>query len=170
MSNAKTPTELSTIHSATTTVWPTRKTGVPSSACQAFAPGGSSATSGHTAIDVAMPRAWSSDTACAKTCDAASKTGADERADLLLRAAARIRETKHDWNAVLVLERLKKELKPLVPAPGRGRGYGLVVWHLGAGKTAVQMRLNADGSVVVFTGVPDQGAGAFTVCQAVVGE
>jgi CO/xanthine dehydrogenase Mo-binding subunit len=72
-----------------------------------------------------------------------------------------------DANAVMVLERLKQELKPLVPAPGRGRGYGLVVWHLGAGKTAVQMRLNADGSVVVFTGVPDQGAGAFTVVRRV---
>jgi 1-pyrroline-5-carboxylate dehydrogenase len=32
------------------------------------------------------------------------KTSAQERADLLLRAAARIRETKDDWNAVLVLE------------------------------------------------------------------
>ena len=32
------------------------------------------------------------------------KTSAAERADLLFRAAARIRETKDDWNAVLVLE------------------------------------------------------------------
>ncbi|MDQ6942413.1 MAG: L-glutamate gamma-semialdehyde dehydrogenase [Candidatus Eremiobacteraeota bacterium] len=32
------------------------------------------------------------------------KTGAAERADLLFRAAARIRDTKDDWNAVLVLE------------------------------------------------------------------
>ncbi|HWT06775.1 MAG TPA: aldehyde dehydrogenase family protein, partial [Xanthomonadales bacterium] len=32
------------------------------------------------------------------------KTSAQERADLLFRAAARIRETKDDWNAVLVLE------------------------------------------------------------------
>jgi 1-pyrroline-5-carboxylate dehydrogenase len=32
------------------------------------------------------------------------KTGAAERAELLFRAAARIRETKDDWNAVLVLE------------------------------------------------------------------
>ncbi|MEA2785169.1 MAG: 1-pyrroline-5-carboxylate dehydrogenase [Candidatus Eremiobacteraeota bacterium] len=32
------------------------------------------------------------------------KTAAAERADLLFRAAARIRETKDDWNAVLVLE------------------------------------------------------------------
>ena len=32
------------------------------------------------------------------------KTGAAERADLLFRAAARVRETKDDWNAVLVLE------------------------------------------------------------------
>jgi 1-pyrroline-5-carboxylate dehydrogenase len=32
------------------------------------------------------------------------KTSAAERADLLFRAAARVRETKDDWNAVLVLE------------------------------------------------------------------
>ncbi len=32
------------------------------------------------------------------------RTTAEERADLLFRAAARIRETKDDWNAVLVLE------------------------------------------------------------------
>jgi 1-pyrroline-5-carboxylate dehydrogenase len=32
------------------------------------------------------------------------RTSAEERADLLFRAAARIRETKDDWNAVLVLE------------------------------------------------------------------
>ena len=38
-------------------------TGVPSSDCQPRAPGGSSATSGHTADAVAIPRAWSSATA-----------------------------------------------------------------------------------------------------------
>ncbi|HEV3141512.1 MAG TPA: aldehyde dehydrogenase family protein, partial [Vicinamibacterales bacterium] len=32
------------------------------------------------------------------------KTGAEERADLLFRAAERIRQTKDDWNALLVLE------------------------------------------------------------------
>ena len=32
------------------------------------------------------------------------RTSAEERADFLLRAAARIRETKDDWNALLVLE------------------------------------------------------------------
>jgi 1-pyrroline-5-carboxylate dehydrogenase len=32
------------------------------------------------------------------------KTSVEERADLLFRAAARIRETKDDWNAILVLE------------------------------------------------------------------
>ena len=32
------------------------------------------------------------------------KTGAEERAALLFRAAARIRETKDDWNALLILE------------------------------------------------------------------
>lgn len=32
------------------------------------------------------------------------RTSAEERADLLVRAAARIRETKDDWNAILVLE------------------------------------------------------------------
>ena len=31
-------------------------------------------------------------------------TGAEERADFLFRAAARIRETKDDWNALLVYE------------------------------------------------------------------
>jgi 1-pyrroline-5-carboxylate dehydrogenase len=32
------------------------------------------------------------------------RTGAEERADLLFRAAQRVRETKDDWNALLVLE------------------------------------------------------------------
>jgi putative selenate reductase molybdopterin-binding subunit len=68
-------------------------------------------------------------------------------------------------NAELVLQRLKRELGPL--APGHGRGIGLVVWHLGSGKTAVKMRLSADGSVDVMVGVPDQGAGAYTVVRRV---
>jgi len=36
--------------------------------------------------------------------DSWKKTAAQERADLLFRAAARIRENKDDWNAILVLE------------------------------------------------------------------
>ena len=55
------------------------------------------------------------------------------------------------------------------PLPhGHGRGIGYCVRHVGRGKTSVTLEVAADGRVVVQTGVPDQGGGAYTMIQRVV--
>jgi CO/xanthine dehydrogenase Mo-binding subunit len=51
--------------------------------------------------------------------------------------------------------------------PGHGRGMSFTCRHMGGGKTAVRMRLAADGIVSVVSAIPDQGAGVGTVVQRV---
>jgi len=51
--------------------------------------------------------------------------------------------------------------------PGRGKGVSLGVRHIGAGASAVQVQLAADGTVEVVTGVVEQGVGTYTVLQRV---
>jgi CO/xanthine dehydrogenase Mo-binding subunit len=42
------------------------------------------------------------------------------------------------------------------------------VRHVGRGKTSLELTLEKDGNVVVHTGAPDQGGGAYTMIQRVV--
>lgn len=70
--------------------------------------------------------------------------------------------------AIEVLDRLERESDWHAARPaGRGRGVALGVRHIGAGATAVQVRLTEDGTVEVVTGVVDQGAGAYTLLRRV---
>ncbi|HXP93286.1 MAG TPA: xanthine dehydrogenase family protein molybdopterin-binding subunit [Candidatus Binatia bacterium] len=66
-----------------------------------------------------------------------------------------------------VLEQLARESARTALPPGRARGVSLVCTHTGGGKTAVRMRLSADGGVEIVLGVPDQGAGVFTAVRRV---
>jgi CO/xanthine dehydrogenase Mo-binding subunit len=79
----------------------------------------------------------------------------------------RFRESR----AVDVLERLRDAvgwglIKEPLP-PGRGRGLSVGVRHVGGGATSLLMRLREDGRIEVFTAMPDQGTGAYTVVQRV---
>jgi CO/xanthine dehydrogenase Mo-binding subunit len=77
-------------------------------------------------------------------------------------------ERVHRARAVEVLDALARESNWGTPLPdGRGRGVSLGVRHIGAGATAVVMRLLPDGEVEVVTGVADQGGGAYTVLRRV---
>lgn len=77
-------------------------------------------------------------------------------------------EKIRDANATLVLETLKRESKWGAPVrAGHGRGLALVAWHLGSGKASVKMRLAADGTVEIVTGMPEQGGGAHTIAQRI---
>jgi CO/xanthine dehydrogenase Mo-binding subunit len=60
-----------------------------------------------------------------------------------------------------VLEALERAMPCDVsrPAPNRGRGYAFTCRDAGPGKTALRLQLNADGTLDLITGVPDQGAG-----------
>ena len=70
--------------------------------------------------------------------------------------------------ALEVLDALERESDWHEPLPaGRGRGVALGVRHIGAGATAVQVRLAEDGTVEVVTGVVEQGVGTYTVLQRV---
>jgi CO/xanthine dehydrogenase Mo-binding subunit len=55
---------------------------------------------------------------------------------------------------------------PLVADHGRGMALG--VRHVGRGKTTLELTLDADGGVLVRTGVTDQGGGAHTMIGRVV--
>jgi carbon-monoxide dehydrogenase large subunit len=68
-----------------------------------------------------------------------------------------------------VLETLRAETRwgqqPL--PPHRGRGISLFARHIGSGKTSVTLRLRADATIEVVTGLPDQGAGSHTLIRRV---
>jgi CO/xanthine dehydrogenase Mo-binding subunit len=77
-------------------------------------------------------------------------------------------EVVHHPRGLEVLEALRRESDHGSALPrGRGRGFALFCRHTGGGKTSLRMRLSADGSIDILTGVPDQGAGAHTVVQRV---
>jgi CO/xanthine dehydrogenase Mo-binding subunit len=69
---------------------------------------------------------------------------------------------------VAVLERLRRESAygSAMPA-GRARGISLVCRHTGSGKTSLKMRLEADGTIYVTIGTPEQGGGQLTVAHRV---
>ncbi len=75
----------------------------------------------------------------------------------------------HESEAPRVLATLRGESRwNTAPARGRGRAVSLGVRHVGRGTTSMRLVLEADGGVVVRTGVTDQGAGAHTMIQRVV--
>jgi CO/xanthine dehydrogenase Mo-binding subunit len=78
-------------------------------------------------------------------------------------------ELVHHPRGIEVLEAVRRESRYGQPLPpGRGLGIALFCRHTGGGKTSLRLRLSADGSLDVVTGVPDQGAGMHTVVQRVV--
>jgi CO/xanthine dehydrogenase Mo-binding subunit len=77
-------------------------------------------------------------------------------------------ETIHHPMAYEVLQTLQRSCVPLASGSGAGRGFSIVCAHTGSGKTAVRMRLRADGSIEVILGAVDQGAGLATVVRRVV--
>ncbi|HEY6960080.1 MAG TPA: xanthine dehydrogenase family protein molybdopterin-binding subunit [Candidatus Limnocylindria bacterium] len=77
----------------------------------------------------------------------------------------------HDSEASRVLSTFRGEMRWGTALPkGRGRGMAFGVRHVGRGKTSLELRLEADGSVTVRTGVTDQGGGAMTMIQRVVAQ
>jgi CO/xanthine dehydrogenase Mo-binding subunit len=69
---------------------------------------------------------------------------------------------------VAVLEALKRDLAARPVPPGAGRGYAFVCRHTGGGKTAIDVSLDASGTISVVCGVPDQGAGIFTAVRRII--
>ena len=75
----------------------------------------------------------------------------------------------HASEAPRVLATLRTASKWGTPvAKDHGRGVALGVRHVGRGKTSLELAIDADGSVLVRTGVTDQGGGAHTMIQRVV--
>ena len=67
-----------------------------------------------------------------------------------------------------VLEALQREVGRLgEPGSANARGVSLVCSHTGGGNTAVRMGLDVRGRITVTVGVPDQGAGTWTLVQRV---
>lgn len=67
-----------------------------------------------------------------------------------------------------VLEALQREVGRLgVSGNANVRGVSLTCSHTGGGNTSVRMGLNGRGGITITVGVPDQGAGAWTMVQRV---
>jgi CO/xanthine dehydrogenase Mo-binding subunit len=79
-------------------------------------------------------------------------------------------EPMHHPRGREVLEVLRRESRwdETTMRAGRGRGIGFTCRHTGGGKTNVRLRLAADGSIAVISGVPDQGSGSATMMNRVV--
>jgi CO/xanthine dehydrogenase Mo-binding subunit len=69
---------------------------------------------------------------------------------------------------VAVLDALKGDLAARPVPAGAGRGFALVCRHTGGGKTAIDLTLDASGTIAIVCGVPDQGAGVFTAVRRIV--
>ncbi len=67
-----------------------------------------------------------------------------------------------------VLEELRAGMRTRPDRPGRGRGIGISVRPAKPGSASVLLEVTRDASVVVRTGVPDQGGGAHTMLRRVV--
>jgi len=80
-------------------------------------------------------------------------------------------ENMHHPRGRDVLEVLRRESRwdDVRPKRNRGRGIGFTCRHTGGGKTQLTLRLVADGTLEVVTGVPDQGSGSATVITRVIG-
>jgi CO/xanthine dehydrogenase Mo-binding subunit len=80
-------------------------------------------------------------------------------------------ENMHHPRGRDVLEVLRRESRwdDVHPKRNRGRGIGFTCRHTGGGKTKLTLRLFADGTLEVVTGVPDQGSGSATVITRVIG-
>lgn len=78
-------------------------------------------------------------------------------------------ESYRNPRAIEVLDALKRETAwgetPL--PPNHGRGIALRRREVGQGKTSVRLRLEADGSIELLYGTPDQGSGSQTVMRRV---
>lgn len=75
----------------------------------------------------------------------------------------------HESEGPRVLATLRSEIRWGSPLPrDHGRGVSFGVRHVGRGKTSLELTLERDGSVVVRTGVTDQGGGALTMIQRVI--
>lgn len=67
------------------------------------------------------------------------------------------------------LEKMRAASKWGTPVPpGRGRGIGFGVRHIGGGKAEVTLRAHPDGRVECVTGAAEQGMGILTLLQRVV--
>lgn len=71
-------------------------------------------------------------------------------------------------SATTIVERIRAELAAAPSSAGRAWGASLVCRHTGGGKTSVDATLNADETIDVVCGVPDQGGGIYTVVQRVM--
>jgi len=81
--------------------------------------------------------------------------------------------TGHRWEHSMlpvVLEKLRAELAHRPAAAGLGRGIALTTRGSASGSATVRIRITADATIEILTGVPDQGAGAYTMLQRVVAE
>jgi len=68
-----------------------------------------------------------------------------------------------------VLEKLRRESEwDRPPAAGRGRGMSAWRRHVGGGATSVKLIVQAGGTIVIETGIADQGGGNLTAVQRVV--
>lgn len=79
------------------------------------------------------------------------------------------------WQHILVRETLRKAVEASGwrrSRPGKYRGRGVAVYERGAGggNAGAAIRIDADGKVTVFVGVPDVGPGIYTVIQQIAGE
>ena len=68
-----------------------------------------------------------------------------------------------------VLETIEREMswERSLP-PGRGRGMAIGARHVGGGKLTLRLQVHGNGRLEILTGLPDQGAGGWTVIRRVL--
>lgn len=69
-----------------------------------------------------------------------------------------------------ILEAIRHDQAQRPLLPGRGRGVALSVRHIGHGIANVKLVVGTDGSIVMHTGMADQGVGALTMMQRVLAQ
>jgi CO/xanthine dehydrogenase Mo-binding subunit len=84
----------------------------------------------------------------------------------------------HRWQNIMGMRTLDaavkeagyRDAKPQTPGKLTGRGMALCERHVGAGSSTVRVSIDSDGTVTMYTALPDTGSGFYTVLRQILGQ
>ena len=84
----------------------------------------------------------------------------------------------HQWKDIMGLKTMDaavkesgyQDAKPRKPGKLTGRGMAICERHVGAGSSTAKVSIDSDGTVTLYTALPDTGSGFYTVLRQILGQ